>query len=43
MIHPLVRLLLRFDSGRACRRCTEPIAYADPFGKSEGVCAGCRS
>jgi formamidopyrimidine-DNA glycosylase len=31
------------EAGRWCRRCFEPIARDDPFGRSEGVCAPCRA
>jgi hypothetical protein len=29
--------------GRWCRRCQEAIRSNDPFGRSEGVCAPCRT
>jgi hypothetical protein len=36
------RALAGLESGSWCRRCTESIHAADPFGISEGVCRGCR-
>ena len=36
------RALAGVEAGRYCRRCGEAILRADPFGRSEGVCAACR-
>ena len=37
------RSLTGIESGRWCRRCSEPIARRDQFGHSEGVCEACRA
>jgi hypothetical protein len=38
----VLRALTGFESGRACRRCSESISARDQFGISEGVCTPCR-
>ena len=38
-----LRALAGRESGRWCRSCREPIAAADGFGQSEGVCPACRA
>jgi hypothetical protein len=38
----LLRSLAGLESGSTCRRCSESILAADPFGLSEGVCRPCR-
>ena len=43
VIYKLVRALVRLESGRDCRSCTEPIARSDAFGLSEEVCGPCRT
>lgn len=42
MIYDLFRALVRIETGRSCRRCTESIPPRDQFGLSEAVCAACR-
>ena len=40
----LIRTLIEgFTHGPECRSCSETIAAGDRFGRSEGVCAPCRS
>jgi hypothetical protein len=36
------RSLAGLESGRWCRRCSEPIRRHDTFGRGEGICTACR-
>ncbi|MGH3118897.1 MAG: hypothetical protein ACRDQ2_17640 [Gaiellales bacterium] len=42
MIYNLFRALTKIETGRSCRRCSQPIAVRDHFGMSEAVCPSCR-
>jgi len=42
MIYNLFRALTKIETGRSCRRCSQPIAVGDEFGMSEAVCPACR-
>jgi len=37
------RSMAGVESGRWCRRCSEPINRHDHFGRSEGICQPCRT
>ena len=41
-VYKVLRALSGTETGRACRRCNEPIPAHDHFGASEGVCSPCR-
>jgi hypothetical protein len=42
MIYNLLRALVKIETGRSCRRCSQPIGARDEFGMSEAVCPACR-
>jgi hypothetical protein len=42
MIYNLLRALTKIETGRSCRRCSQPIGIRDHFGMSEAVCPACR-
>jgi hypothetical protein len=38
----VIQAYLGFGTAQQCRRCGGPIPTRDQFGRSEGVCRGCR-